>query len=82
MTEHHWFIDDKAADAAVQVVMNIAATYPDVGNLDANIVGAQMLGNRIVAQGQGFFLVEVQGFHCSNPKRGKRVGGGRSNKAG
>lgn len=65
VAEHHRFVDYETADLAVQVIMDVAAADPDIGNLDTHIVGAQFLGQRGVTQGQAILFVEKQGFHFS-----------------
>ena len=68
MAEHHRVIDHKSADTAVEVIVNVAAADPDIGNLDTHIVGAQFLGQRGVTQGQAILFVEKQGFHFRFPE--------------
>jgi hypothetical protein len=63
VAEHHGRIDDEGADAAVLVVVDIAAADADTADADANVVGAEVEGEIDFAEGEAEFFFKYEGFH-------------------
>jgi len=58
VAEDHGRVDDEGADAAVLVVMNVAAADTDAADADADVVGAEGEREIDVAEGEAEFLFE------------------------
>ena len=67
MTEHHRRLDDEIADAAVGVVVDVAAAHPDRVNRNLDVALAHRQRQIDLAQRQFAFAFQYQGLHFHSP---------------
>ncbi len=63
VTEHHGSVHDEGSNAAVLVIVHIAAADADAADADANIPGTHFKWQCNIAQREAEFLFQNQGFH-------------------